>query len=234
MTKNNRKGVALLMVAIIIVIAVPLTLLLFNISVTQKDQAYTLDRVFAMEQTSLSGVNYGYSKLKNGYNRGYANYSGEISGQERFNLNMTPVGIGFFRQNIYLLLSNAKDKTDRHSSIIMADAEQFYNVGGNAKNLLVITHDYWHTQEPYEIGVMADVLSMKNERGKDQLRNLDVKRYEMEASENTYRKDIASLTERMSPALKNIWPSVMGVMIEEKIKAEESGDYSLHFYGPQG
>ena len=46
----------------------------------------------------------------------------------------------------------------------MADAEQFV---GNGDTSNVISHDYWATGEPYELGVLADLISMRNQRGKD-------------------------------------------------------------------
>ena len=89
---KNKKGVAMLLVAGLVVVAVPVTMLLLNLSKTQKDQTIHYNNVLSVEQISLSGINMGYSRLKSGYDRGYNLFLGEISGKDRYDLNMTQTG----------------------------------------------------------------------------------------------------------------------------------------------
>ena len=114
---TNKKGIAMLLVAGLVVVAVPVTMLLFNLSKTQKEQTLHYNNVLNVEQISLSGINMGYSRLKSGYDRGYHLFPGEISGKDRYDLNMTQTGTGFFNQDIYLLLSKAKEGKNRFAGV---------------------------------------------------------------------------------------------------------------------
>ena len=219
MRKLNKKGVAILLVASLVLVAVPVTLVMLNLSTSQKEQSSHYNNVLNVEQISLSGINMGYSKLKSGYDRGYRIFPGEISGKDRFDLNMTPTGSGFFKQDIYLLLSKAKE--GKNSSIIMADAEQFQQEETD-KPVLVITHDYWTTPEPLELGVAADVISLKNFRGKDQLRAMDVKKFEMDCDENQYKAVMNSLKKDLPPDVCEVWDTVVLNASNDKIYGDDT------------
>ena len=215
----NKKGVAILLVITMVLVAVPVTIVMLNLSTSQKEQTTHFNNLLNVEQISLSGINMGYSKLKSGYDRGYKIFTGEVSGKDSFDLNMTPTGKGFFQQDVYLLLSKAKE--GKYSSIIMADAEQFQEESSN-QPVLVITHDYWDTPEPYELGVAADVISMKNSRGKDQLRALDVKKFEMECDESTYKNALESLRKTLPGEISSVWDTVVTNASNDKIYGEET------------
>lgn len=215
MRKLNRKGVALLVVAIMVVLAVPMTLVYLNLGTSQKDQSMKFDSILKVEQVTLSGINAGFAKLKGGEALGYTNLSAEISGDDRYDLNLTPTGKGFFQQDIYLLLSKSKDNKGKYNSIIMTDAEQFPRTVDGEVN--VITHDYWATEEPYEIGVVADVISMRNTRGKDQLRYLDVKKYEMETPPDKFSEDMKKLGSKLPPDIANNWAEIVNSLANDKI-----------------
>lgn len=219
MRKLNRRGVALLLVAGLVMVAVPVTMLLLNLSKTQKDQATHYNSVLNVEQISLSGINMGYSRLKSGYDRGYKYFPAEISGKDRYDLNMTPTGTGFFQQDIYLLLSKAKE--GRNSSIILADAEQFQEEDSN-KPVLVITHDYWATPEHRELSLAKDVYALKNFRGADQLRALDVKKYEMNCDEDEYKQTMNSLSKSLPSEVKEVWNIVVENAANDKIYGEDT------------
>ena len=215
----NKKGVAILLVITMVLVAVPVTIVMLNLSTSQKEQTTHFNNLLNVEQISLSGINMGYSKLKSGYDRGYKIFTGEVSGKDSFDLNMTPTGKGFFQQDVYLLLSKAKE--GKYSSIIMADAEQFQEESSN-QPVLVITHDYWDTPEPYELGVAADVISMKNSRGKDQLRALDVKKFEMECDESTYKNALESLRKSLPVEISSVWDTVVVNASNDKIYGEDT------------
>ena len=215
----NKKGVAILLVITMVLVAVPVTIVMLNLSTSQKEQTTHFNNLLNVEQISLSGINMGYSKLKSGYDRGYKIFTGEVSGKDSFDLNMTPTGKGFFQQDVYLLLSKAKE--GKYSSIIMADAEQFQEESSN-QPVLVITHDYWDTPEPYELGVAADVISMKNSRGKDQLRALDVKKFEMECDESTYKNALESLRKSLPGEVASVWDTVIVNASNDKIYGEDT------------
>ena len=219
MRRLNRKGIAMLLVAGLVMVAIPTTMLLFNVSKTQKDQATHYNNVLNVEQISLSGINMGYSKLKSGYDRGYKIFPGEISGKDRFDLNMTPTGTGFFQQDIYLLLSKAKE--GKNSSIILADAEQFQEEDPH-KPVLVITHDFWATPEHRELSCAKDVVALKNFRGADQLRALDVKKFEMDCDEGTYKNVMNSLKDTLPSDVKEVWDTVVENAANDKIYGEET------------
>ncbi len=219
MRRINRKGVALLLVAGLVMVAVPVTMLLLNLSKTQKEQATHYNSALNVEQISLSGINMGYSRLKSGYDRGYNYFPAEISGKDRYDLNMTPTGTGFFKQDIYLLLSKAKE--GRNSSIILADAEQFQEEDTN-KPVLVITHDYWATPEHRELSLAKDVFALKNFRGADQLRALDVKKYEMTCDETEFKNTMNSLTSFLPAEVKDVWDTVVENAANDKIYGEDT------------
>lgn len=212
--KLNRRGVAIVMVAILIVVMLPIIFIFTNLSSSQKSQSMNFNSLLQIEQIAQSGINSGFSRLKSGHQRGYQNLSGEVSGADTFDLNLTPTGYGFFAQDIYLMLS--KSTEDKHNSIIVTDAEQFQREKG-ANSVLVITHDYWTTQEPYELGVVADVLSMRNTRGRDQLRYLDVKKFEMENTDSSYRSAMKSVGDNYPNELKDIWEKVVDNLVKDKI-----------------
>ena len=219
MRKINKKGVALLLVAGLVMVAVPVTMLLLNLSKTQKEQATHYNSVLNVEQISLSGINMGYSRLKSGYDRGYRFFPAEISGKDRYDLNMTPTGTGFFQQDIYLLLSKAKE--GRNSSIILADAEQFQEEEAD-KPVLVITHDYWATPEHRELSLAKDVFALKNFRGVDQLRALEVKKYELECDENEYKSTMTSLANSLPSEVREIWDTVVENAANDKIYGDDT------------
>ncbi len=229
MRKLNRKGVALLVVAIMVVLAVPMTLVYLNFGTSQKEQSMKFDSVLKVEQVTLSGINAGFAKLKGGDSLGYTNLSGEISGDDRYDLNLTPSGKGFFQQDIYLLLSKSKDNRGKYNSIIMTDAEQFPRDDNGEVN--VITHDYWATEEPYEIGVVADVISMRNSRGKDQLRYLDVKKYEMETPPDKFAEDMKRLGSKLPADISKNWNEVVTSLSNDKIGVGTGDNADVAFIG---
>ena len=177
------------------------------------------NNVLNVEQISLSGINMGYSKLKSGFNRGYQLYSGEISGKDRFDLNMTQTGSGFFNQDIYLLLSKAQE--GKNSSIILADAEQFQQEN-DGESVLVITHDYWATPEHRELSSAKDVYALKNFRGADQLRALEVKKFEMLCDEREFKNTMNSLKDSLPNEIGDVWETVVENAANDKIYGEET------------
>ena len=215
MKKTSKKGIALLMVAVLILVAVPTVYVFFNLSSSQREQALNFDSALNVELLAFSGLNKAHAMLRNNYNDGYMNLPGEILGDSRYDINITPTGNGFFLQNIYMLVSHSSDKKGKHNSIVMADAEQFKLVGKISN--LAITHDYWVTNEPYNIGLKADVLGIKNSRGQEQLRNLDIKKFEMEASKKDYGEAIEKLMDDLPQEMRNVWPEVTKRMVIEKI-----------------
>ena len=212
--KLNRKGVALMMVVGLIVVMLPVLYIFSTLGSSQKNQSINFNDLLKVEQTALSGINAGFSRLRSGDERGYRNYSGELSGNDHYDLNLTPTGKGFFKQDIYMMLS--KSEEGKHSSIILSDAEQFQKENEQSP-VLVITHDYWTKQEPYELSVAADVLSMKNDRGKDQLRNLDVKKYEMTTNADNYKNALQGLKGSLPSEMQDVWDKVVENLVNDKI-----------------
>lgn len=217
--RHNKKGIALLMVGILLVMAVPLTFVLLNMGSSQKTQALNFENILKLEQVAISGINNGFSRLMKPSFQPYVNYKAEVSGNDRYDLNITPSGEGFFSQYIYLVLSKAKDKDAKHNSILMADAEQFV---GNGDTSNVISHDYWATGEPYELGVLADLISMRNQRGKDQLRYLDIKAFEMSMDKDKYEDEMRKILTKLPDELKSVQEDIIKQLLNTKI--EEDSD----------
>ena len=213
----NRKGMAILLVSILILVAVPVIMVMFNLSSSQKEQTLYFNQKLNVEQISLSGINLGNSKLKkNSYRPKNPDYlTKEVSGNDRFDLSVNRTGTGFFNQDIYMVLS--KSEEDKQSSIILADAEQFQQEKDDDEAVLVITHDYWTTSEPYEISVMRDIQSIKNERGKDQLRSLKIKKYELESDQEKYRQALTNIGNSLPSELQKCWDTVMKNLDDDKI-----------------
>lgn len=217
MNKNckNKKGVAIIMVLIIIVIAAPVVMMVLNFSTSQKKESLHFNTILNLEQVSLSGINYAYSKLK-GNERPIGlvpyPYPGEVSGEDRFDLCIQNTGKGFFNQDNYLMLS--KTVKDNNSSIIIADSEQF--VPGMDGDILVITKDYWTTPEPFQISEVSDVLSMKNTRGKDQIRALEIKELELNSDHKSFLANIESLRNSLPKPIAEVWEDVAKNITREK------------------
>ena len=213
----NKKGVAILLVSILIVCALPITIIMLNLTSSQKAQSSHFNAKLNIEQTSLSGINYGHARIMGFRNAEEADTPGlrkdiqiplDEDKKNNFDISFNKTGEGFFKQRIYMVLS--KSKESQNNSIILADAELFDLESGNN---LVITHDYWTTSQPYEIGVMADVLSLKNFRGKDQLRALNITSLELSSD---YDAAIAKLEGDLPKDLRSCWDTV-----KESIKAEK-------------
>lgn len=222
-TTLNRKGVAILLVSLLILVALPATLIMLNLSTSQKSQATHFNAKLNTEMNSLSGVNYGYNTIMGFSTPAEADKPGlrtsnlSLSDDDKssnFDLTLNKTGEGFFKQRIYMVLS--KSNQDKNSTIVMADAELF---DLESEDRMVITHDYWSTVEPYEIGVMADVLSLKNFRGKDQLRALAVSNLELSSD---YQNAISKLKEssNLPQELKICWDTVEESITSDKIKED--------------
>ncbi len=215
----NRKGVAILLVSILILVSIPVMMVMFNLSSSQKEQSIHFNQKLNVEQISLSGINMGNGKLKkNTYRPDFENLTKEISGNDRFDLSVSKTGKGFFNQDIYMVLS--KSEEDKNSSIILADAEQFQQEKDDDESVLVITHDYWTTSEPYEISEMQDILSIKTDRGLDQLRSLEIKKYELESDEEKYKTALSNLGNSLPKELQKCWDTVIKNLDDDKIVAK--------------
>ena len=215
-TINNRKGVALLMIAVLMLIALPLTVVLLNMSSSQKDQSSHYNTILTMEQIALSGMNMGVTKLKSNQRpQRLKYYTKEISGQDRFDLSIKPMGNGFFCQNNYQLMS--KSDKGKQTSIIVADADQFVLEKGQS-SVFVITNDFWTINKSYEISNKAGVIALKNIREKDVLNSIEIKKYEMSSSDAKFRNAIESLRTSLPKELDGIWAKVIDNMMDDKIK----------------
>ncbi len=219
---NSKKGIALILVAIIVVFAIPVTMVMMNLSSNQKTSVIHYNSRLNLEQVSLSGINYGFSKLKGNVRvENLDTYTQEVSGNDRFDLSISKTGTGFFNQDIYMILSQTNK--DDNNSIILADAEQFQPAEDD-DSVLVITHDYWDTNENQNISVYEDILNLKNYRGKDQLRLLDVKEFEMRKGADEYSQIISSLKASIPKELDSIWDNVASNFVKEKVaKDDDSG-----------
>ena len=218
---NNKKGVAMLLVAILIVVAVPFTMIIVNLSSSQKRQAIHFNSRLNVDQITLSGINKGYNYLKNPHLRPeYKAFSADLSGSDRFDLYLSKCGKGFFKQDIYMMVSKS-NKGDLESTI-MADAEQFQVEADNPNTVMVLTHDYWATPMRLEITQASDLLTVKNFRGKDQLRALDVKKYEMDASPSQFESAMAKLGNNLPKEVKSCWDTVVKNMVADKIRSADS------------
>lgn len=219
--KLNKKGVAMLLVAILIVAVVPFTLIIVNLSSSQKKQAIHFNQRLNVDQITLSGINKGYNYLKNPHLRPpYKQFSADLSGSDRFDLYLSHTGKGFFKQDIYMMVSKS-NKGDLESTI-MADAEQFQIEADNPNTVMVLTHDYWSTPMRLEITKASDLLTVKNFRGKDQLRAMDVKKFEMEASPSQFQTAMSSLGTNLPKEVKSCWDTVVKNMVADKIRSADS------------
>ncbi len=215
---DNKKGIAILMVAILVMLAIPVTIALFNLSTTHKDRADSLNSVLNLEQIAMSGMNYGYARLKGNdvieatEEQPLKHYGHQFSGDEKFDLTIKPTGDGFFLQDICLMMSKAS--VGNKQSILVADVDRFAR---RKKGRLVITNDYWETTEPKKIGVAEDILGIRNTRGRDLLTNISLKNYEMKSSPEEFRSALESLRSSQLPEIKAIWNNVVNTLIDDKI-----------------
>ncbi len=97
----------------------------------------------------------------------------------------------------------------------MAEAEQFHPEPNPP--VLVITHDYWNTVEPYEINIMADVLSMQNYRGLEMLRLDETREYERNLSEGEYVKEMQAKRGLLPAEVASAWSEVVNRLANEKL-----------------
>jgi hypothetical protein len=63
---------------------------------------------------------------------------------------------------------------------------------------------------------------MKNSRGKDQLRALDVKKFEMECDESTYKNALESLRKSLPGEISSVWDTVVVNASNDKIYGEDT------------
>lgn len=219
---KRKKGIALILVFILVMAAVPITLVLYNLSLSQKDQSAHYNNLLNMEVVALSGINFAHHKLNGNVKpTGLEFYSKEFAGHDRFDISIRNTGKGFFKQNEYQILS--KCTRNNVNSIIMAEAEQFDLDSTDTENF-VITNDYWKTPEPFDIDRVSDVISIRNTRGKDLNNSIEIKKFEMYSNKGAFKNSMGSLKDSLPPEIKEVWDSVVDNLIEDKI---EEGNHSL-------
>ncbi len=210
--RKNRNGVAMVMVIGLITIMVPVLFLLSQMGTSQTRMAMKYHDNLLTENTALIGAAAGFSRLR-GNLRGYQNLPNEIIGENTYNLNLRPTGEGFFKQDLYYLL--ASSKIERYSYTLMSEAEQFHPEPDPPA--LVITRDFWNTIEPYEINVMADVLSMQNYRGVELLRLEETRDFERNSTPDIYKRELLMKRARLPEELTRDWPDIVEVLASEKL-----------------
>lgn len=207
-----RKGVAMVMVIGLVAIMMPIIFMLSRIGGSQTQLAVKYHENFVAETVAFSGSNAGLSRLQ-GNIRGYQDLPDETSGEDKFSLNLRPTGAGFFGQTMYFLLTRARIKT--HNYIMMAEAEQFKPEP--APPVLVISRDYWNTVEPYEISLMADVLSMQNYRGMELLRLEETRTFERKSTEQQYKSEMSGKKSSLPAPLQTDWDAMVTALVSEKL-----------------
>ncbi len=210
--ESTRKGVAMVMVIGLVAIMMPVIFMLSRIGGSQTQLAIKYHENLVAETVAFSGSNAGLSRLQ-GNIRGYQDLPDETSGEEKFSLNLRPTGAGFFGQTLYFLLTRARIKT--HNYIMMAEAEQFNPEP--SPPVLVISRDYWNTVEPYEISLMADVLSMQNYRGMELLRLEETRTFERKSTEQQYKSEMDSKKSSLPVPLQTDWDSIVTALVSEKL-----------------
>ena len=214
---KNKNGVAIVMVIGLVAIITPILFMLTQMGQSQIRLAQKYQKNLMTETVAFCGTNAGYSRLK-GNIRGYQDLQEQILGENEYSLTIHPTGEGFFKQELYYLMSSSK--TDKHDYCLMAEAEQFHP--NPSPPVLVLTRDYWNTVEPYETNVMADVLSMQNARGLDLLRMDETRDYEENSSASQYRNEMISKQTDLPDPIKQDWPNIVSILVDEKLtKAEE-------------
>ncbi len=210
--ESTRKGVAMVMVIGLVAIMMPVIFMLSRIGGSQTQLAIKYHENLVAETVAFSGSNAGLSRLQ-GNIRGYQDLPDETSGEEKFSLNLRPTGAGFFGQTLYFLLTRARIKT--HNYIMMAEAEQFNPEP--SPPVLVISRDYWNTVEPYEISLMADVLSMQNYRGMELLRLEETRTFERKSTEQQYKGEMSGKKSSLPAPLQTDWDSIVTALVNEKL-----------------
>lgn len=220
----NKKGIAILLVSVLIVCAVPAILVMINLTSSQKKQSLHLDSTLKLEQIALSGTNYGYLRLKDPeFKPNFQSFSDIIidsnEPKDSFDLSLRNTGYGFFNQNIYMSISKSEKidpKGNNQTTIIVSDTEQFQTE--NLDNVaFVITHDYWSTQDNHDIKLYDDYIALRNKRGTDQLRSLEVKEFEMSTSNNEFIQKLNELKDKVPPSIQICWQEVVNNMKNDKI-----------------
>lgn len=211
---HSRNGVAIIMVIGLITVMMPILFMLSQMGTSQTKQAMKFHENLLTEMVAFSGSNAGYSRLK-GNLRGYQNLANQIAGDHHYSLNIRPTGEGFFKQDLYYLMANSR--INQHYYTLMAEAEQF-NPEPDPP-VLVITRDFWNTVEPYEINVMADVLSMQNYRGLELLRLDETRDYERKSTEDQYKSEMGAKQGRLPPELTADWTAIVSLLAEDKMSS---------------
>jgi hypothetical protein len=209
---KSRQGMAMMLVIGLVAIVIPLLFLFSRLGSSQIKLAQKYQENLLAESIAFSGTKAGYSRLK-GNIRGYQDLPEEVIGDHEYALNILPTGEGFFSQDLYYIMSSSKIK--KHNYTLMGEAEQYEPQP--SPPVLVITRDFWHTVEPYEINQMADVLSMQNYRGLDLLRFEETKQFEATTSPDNYRAELAMKERFLPKELKDDWSSIVQVLVEEKL-----------------
>lgn len=210
--RNNRNGIALVMVIGLVAIIVPVLYLLSQMGTSQTKLAFKYHENLLTETTAFSGSNAGISRLR-GNLRGYQNLTNQLIGEETYSLNLRPTGKGFFEQDLYFLLANSKIKN--HHYALMAEVEQFNPQP--SPPVLIIARDYWNTVEPYEIDQVADVLSMQNDRGIDLLRLDETREYEKNATPSQYSSELRAKSTMLPSELVPDWSEAVENLTSEKL-----------------
>lgn len=210
--RNNRRGIAIVMVIGLVAIIVPVLYMLSQLGTSQTKLAFKYHENLLTETTALSGSNAGISRLR-GNIRGYQSLTNQLIGDESYSLTLRPTGKGFFEQDLYYLLANSQIKS--HHYAIMAEAEQFNPQP--SPPVLVIARDYWNTVEPYEIDQVADVLSMQNDRGVDLLRLDETREYEKNATPDQYSTELLAKSSMLPAEIVPDWPEIVENLKSEKL-----------------
>lgn len=200
------------MVIGLVVLVIPLLFMLSQIGSSDVKLAKKFHENLLSESIAFSGANAAFSRLK-GNIRGYQDLQNQSIGQYKYDLNLRPTGEGFFKQELYYLLANSQ--IGQHKYTIMAEAEQFHPEP--SPPVLVITHDYWNTVEPYEINIMADVLSMQNYRGLELLRLDETRAYEQNHSLTDYKKAMSDKLGLIPNEIAGDWPRIVNLLAAEKL-----------------
>jgi hypothetical protein len=214
---RNTRGVAIVMVVGLVAIITPVLFMLSQMGQSQIRLAQKYQKNLMTENIAFCGTNAGYSRLK-GNLRGYQDLQDQILGENEYSLTLHPTGEGFFKQDLYYVMS--KSKTDNHDYCLLAEAEQFHP--NPDPPVLVLTRDYWNTVEPYETNVMADVLSMQNSRGLDLLRIDETREFEENLTDSQYRDEMLSKKTYLPEPLQKDWSAIVSRLVDDKVtKAEE-------------
>ena len=211
--KHRPRGMALFVVMGLLTIFVPVLIFLTQMGGSQVRRAVRFHETLQAEAAALSGMNSAFCRLRGGL-EGYQGFTDLTVGDQTCDVTMRPTGKGVFLQNLYYLFSQSI--LGSHQYTLMSDSEQFRP--DPDPPALVISHDFWNSLEPYDIGLVADQTSLENYRGEDLLRLEETKTFEQESSLIVYRRVMEDKVAGGLPkALSGDWSAMVSAMVAEKM-----------------